>query len=428
VRRKSHVNVIARTVLANADRYRAAFQSARPFKHLCIDGFLEPEMAERALADFPAFDKKLAIDEYGRVGRKAVNSRLADISPFYRDVYRYLFSDEFLAAMSALTGIPDLIGDPSMYGGGTHENLHGQELDPHVDFNYVAGGGAHRRVNMLIYLNKAWDSSWGGDIEIHSNPRDPENNSITSYRVDFNRAVIFETNEYSWHGFGRIVLPPEQRDKISRKCLSIYLYTRERPAAEIAGTHATFYVQRPLGRHLVPGHVLTGADLDELQHAVRKRDQYIEAYQKQEELAGRRQAALEGLVNDLLANARLPVVGYAFQLRKLEGRIWPDGWVGKSLRFEMRAERRLTSVVLRADVPESAPAQERRFRIAAGAAHAREAVVTARGPFALSLPLDIAAGEVFEFSLACDSDFSPASGGSGDERMLSYTIGSCTFE
>jgi len=285
--------VIARSVLANADAFRAGFQTAEPFKHVCIDDFLEPAAAERALADFPAFDPKLALNEYGMAGGKAVNTRLAEISPFYGEFYRYLFTDEFLSAMSALTGIPDLIGDPSMYGGGTHENLHGQELDPHVDFNYVAGGAAHRRVNMLIYLNKVWDSSWGGDIEIHSNPRDPENNSITSYRVDFNRAVIFETNEYSWHGFQRIVLPPELRATNSRKCLSIYLYTVDRPAEEIAGAHATFYVQRPLGERFTPGRVLTAEDVAEIKGGFRNRDVYIESYQKQEERAGRREAELE---------------------------------------------------------------------------------------------------------------------------------------
>jgi Rps23 Pro-64 3,4-dihydroxylase Tpa1-like proline 4-hydroxylase len=104
---------------------------------------------------------------------------------------------------------------------------------------------AHRRVNLLIYLNKDWDSDWGGDIELHSDPRHPQDNRISAYRVDFNRAVLFETNEHSWHGFPQIHLPEALRATHSRKCISIYLYTRERPVEEIAGEHGTFYVQRP---------------------------------------------------------------------------------------------------------------------------------------------------------------------------------------
>ena len=115
-----------------------------------------------------------------------------------------------------------------MYGGGTHENLDGQELDPHIDFNYMEGYKVHRRANLLLYLNKDWQEEWGGQIELHSNPRDVENNEITAFNVIFNRAVIFETNEISWHGFPRVTLPANQSSR-SRKCLSVYLYTKERP-------------------------------------------------------------------------------------------------------------------------------------------------------------------------------------------------------
>ena len=57
--------------------------------------------------------------------------------------------------------------------------------------------------------------------------------------------MLFETNEYSWHGFPRIALPEDKRH-LSRKSISIYLYTKDRPEGEIAPSHGTFYVQRPL--------------------------------------------------------------------------------------------------------------------------------------------------------------------------------------
>lgn len=95
-----------------------------------------------------------------------------------------------------------------MYGGGIHDNLHGQELDPHVDFNYDEAIQLHRRLNLIVYLNKEWSSEWGGALEIHSNPRKPFENRVWSYDPLFNRCVMFETNGRSWHGFPQIDLRP----------------------------------------------------------------------------------------------------------------------------------------------------------------------------------------------------------------------------
>jgi hypothetical protein len=192
--------------------------------------------------------------------------------------------------MSRLTGIPDLIADPTLFGGGTHENLHGQSLDPHVDFNYTEDGQAHRRLNLLLYLNKGWDPNWGGSIELHSNPRDPDHNQITAINVLFNRALIFETNEISWHGFSEIDLPEQQQNR-SRKSLSIYLYTKDRPANEIVGPHATFYVQRPLEPRFVPGYVLRDSDVAYLKQSFHKRDRMIEFYHRLDEQWGRERKA-----------------------------------------------------------------------------------------------------------------------------------------
>jgi hypothetical protein len=266
-------------VLDNALDTQHRFREAKPFRHVAIDNFLAKEACEALLRDFPRFDKRKAINEHGEIGRKAVVESVSQVSPFYGSFYRYINSKPFLEAMSDLTGIPDLIADETLFGGGTHENLEGQGLDTHVDFNIDERRMLHRRVNLLIYLNREWDESWGGNIELHSDPWTPGNDQIRSFAPVFNRALIFETNEYSWHGFERIKLP-DDRKHLSRKSFSIYLYTRDRPADEVVAPHTTFYVPRPLPQNIHEGTTLTPRDVEEIRIAMASREGLLRMYQK----------------------------------------------------------------------------------------------------------------------------------------------------
>jgi hypothetical protein len=160
---------VSRSVVEDSRRLRDSFLHARPFQHTVIENFFEPAFAERLLADFPAFNPDPARNEiYGGVWGKAVNTRIQQISPAYEELHELIGSPEF----------PDPMTDPALYGGGTHENLHGQDLDPHVDFNYDEPQKLHRRLNPIVFLNKGWKRD--GSLEIHANPRRPAENRIRS--------------------------------------------------------------------------------------------------------------------------------------------------------------------------------------------------------------------------------------------------------
>lgn len=271
--------MIRRGVIDGAADIRGRFEAATPFPHALVEGFLEDGAAESLLRDFPAFDDRHAVNEHGTVGRKAVVERVTAVSPFYASFYRYINSSGFLDAMSALTGIPGLIADETLHGGGTHENLDGQGLDMHVDFNIDERRMLHRRVNLLIYLNKEWEDDWGGLIEFQSDPWSAQGNVVRSFRPLFNHAVIFATSEHSWHGFRQIALPPG-RKHLSRKSFSIYLYTRDRPASEAVAPHTTFYVPQPLTTRIEAGVTLTERDADAIKEAVSNRDSLLRLYQR----------------------------------------------------------------------------------------------------------------------------------------------------
>ncbi len=252
------------------------FEQAQPFSHLVIDNFLREDFCQALLDEFPAFDRERARTENGTIGRKAVHNQVCDIGKHYRTLDEVIQSPEFLEWLSRATGIPDLLYDPDYFGGGTHENRHGQDLDPHVDFNRHPITYHHRRLNLIVYLNHEWSEEWGGAIEFHRDPRlSPQDNRIIKVQPLFNRCVIFATHDHSWHGFERITLPEGDADPRSRKSVALYFYSKTRPAHEYTGHHSTIYVERPLPEHIQPGIQLTDEDYQQIQVLLARRDQHL---------------------------------------------------------------------------------------------------------------------------------------------------------
>lgn len=214
------------------------------------------------------------------------------LGPSYARLDDLVRSAPFLELVSAITGIPDLLYDPHYFGGGTHDNRQGQGLDAHVDFNRHPVTHSHRRLNLIVYLNRNWQADWGGVLELHRDPR-ADDDQVTRVLPGWNRAVVFETTESSWHGFTPISLPAAEADR-SRRSIALYFYTRERPSAELADTHSTIYVNPPLPARLVTGRVLSEADVGELRQLLKDRDQHIQR------LYGEAQAMQARLENSLL--------------------------------------------------------------------------------------------------------------------------------
>ncbi len=260
-------------VVASADAIGERFNTASPFRHVVIDNFFKPEFCEKLLADFPPFEEKLARDENGNIGRKAVHQGVAHLGENYHQLDELVKSEPFRQLVTRMTGIEELHYDPHYFGGGTHNNLDGQDLDPHVDFTHHPITGLHRRMNLIVYLNKEWKKEWGGNIELHKDPYvPPEEDEIVSVEPLFNRAVIFETNDISWHGFPRIQLPADKKH-LSRKSFALYYYTPTRP--EKIKPHSTIYVERHLPSQIRCGHTLTAHDEATVKNLLARRDQHL---------------------------------------------------------------------------------------------------------------------------------------------------------
>ena len=198
------------------------FQSASPFPHIVIDNFLSLEIVEALLEEFPNDSDPIweASDQKGiQVKLRSNWQSESDIRPETRSVVHFLNSGAVMKRLSELTGIETLISDPYFTGGGLNCTKRDGLLDVHADGNWHHAMGVHRRLNVILYLNKTWDSSWGGALELWD---ENLNGCVKSIDPHFNRLIIFETHDRTYHGHPTpLMCPPDQ----SRKSLILYYYT-----------------------------------------------------------------------------------------------------------------------------------------------------------------------------------------------------------
>lgn len=255
-----------------ANALRGDFDNARPFKHLVLCDFFEEALLADLVREFPSFERTDCRNENGELGRKGVHTNIAELGGAYKRLDRFIQSQSFLDWLSDSTGIAELLYDPFYFGGGTHENRAGQELDLHIDFNFHPVTRWHRRLNLIIYLNDDWNSDWGGQLVLQQDPRDSQSCSV-SISPQKNCCVIFETTESSWHGFEKIRCPDNE---LGRKSIALYFYTRERPVKDTADVHSTVYIDRLLPDHLHAGHTLSAQDIVEIRTLLSKRDKHLD--------------------------------------------------------------------------------------------------------------------------------------------------------
>jgi Rps23 Pro-64 3,4-dihydroxylase Tpa1-like proline 4-hydroxylase len=231
----THINPIDR------DALRETIRTSQPVRNFCIDNFLEESFANEVLAAYPSFEEAI------KVGRSfsAVNEKgkvqVTDSSSFAEpiaELNQTLASPEFLEMLSDVFEMPNLLADEKLVGGGIHQTGARGHLDVHVDFNYLAERELHRRLNILIYFNKDWKPEYGGNIELWD--KDVKT-CVHSFSPIFNRCVIFETNEISYHGVTAVKCPEGQ----ARKSFAAYYYTREAPAHWNGQAHTTIFKARP---------------------------------------------------------------------------------------------------------------------------------------------------------------------------------------
>lgn len=207
------------------------FKAGKPFNHIVIDNFWRPEIAQELVAEFPDYNSDVWTAHYHNPleDKKACNHWDRFPKTTYQ-AFDYLNGDGFTNIVEHITDTWGIKNDVGLHGGGWHCHHKGGKLNIHLDYSIHPKLKLERHFNLIIYMTPNWNPKWGGGLEFWSSDENGKPiECSTTVENKFNRAVIFDTTQNSWHGLPEQLNCPEG---INRQSLAIYYLTDPNSSAD----------------------------------------------------------------------------------------------------------------------------------------------------------------------------------------------------
>lgn len=199
----------------NIQSLQEEYSKAQPFEHIIVDDFLDPIYAEKICQQFP--DVNDTWHEYKNpIEVKYTYDNINELNVEIKNYFYYLSHPEMIQIMQKITNINDLEIDEYLHGAGLHTHPRYGRLNIHLDYEKHPYSCKERRLNIILFISKNWNTEWNGANELWNHD---VSRCIKKTHVKFNRAIIFKTNDISWHGVPDKILCPEN---IFRKSLAYY--------------------------------------------------------------------------------------------------------------------------------------------------------------------------------------------------------------
>ena len=231
-----------RQVSVDLDRLRdqagtlaAEYRAARPFPHVVLDGVVDVSPQDLEHFPPPEWDGWQALGTSYEF-QKFVCADIARIPEPFAQLIDDLSRPRFLRILEQITGIPALLPDPYLTGGGLHLSGPGGVLMPHID-------APHRLPHLLPdepvppgqrarLPERGLAGGVRGRLELRTDGGGGERKTVVP---ELGRCVIFTTDDKSVHGF-----PDPIVDGRWRRSLALYYYTSQE-AADFSGDATTFW-------------------------------------------------------------------------------------------------------------------------------------------------------------------------------------------
>ena len=204
----------------NIDDLQKNFKKTSPINHIVIENLLPTEIAAKLDSSFPEKNNLKLRSETQERKYSAVEW---DVKSKIIEECLYSFQDKkVIKAISKISKIDDLSGDPELYAGGVSYMDKDCFLNPHIDNSHDRLRERYRRLNLLYYVSIDWNiNKNGGELMLFPN-------GIKSTPVlippIFNSLVIMRTDNKSLHGVSKI-----NSNDAARKCISNYYFSHSSP-------------------------------------------------------------------------------------------------------------------------------------------------------------------------------------------------------
>ncbi len=197
------------------------YGSNKPFDHCIIDNFFNRKIAYALEKEFPKFNSEIWHQYNNPIEVKKVCNNWNAFPELTYKVFNYLNSDQFLKTIrKVIFKNTKLYSDIGLNGGGWHIHKQGGKLNTHLDYSLHPKLGLQRKLNIIIYLNSNWKKEWDGNLGLWSNESEERPGKLVKEIVPkFNRAILFDTTQNSWHGLPNPLKCPNDE---YRKSLAVY--------------------------------------------------------------------------------------------------------------------------------------------------------------------------------------------------------------
>jgi dTDP-glucose 4,6-dehydratase len=180
----------------NINILKNEYKNALPFEHIIINNFLNEEYINKIYEEFPTnFDSWYKY--YNPIEIKYANDDINNMGQNIKDLFYTLCTDEAIDMFKRISGIFNLEYDPYLHGAGLHTHPRNGRLNMHLDYEKHPYLEKERRLNIILYLSKDWKEEWNGHTELWDKDM---KECVKKSPVKFNTAIIFKTNEISYHG------------------------------------------------------------------------------------------------------------------------------------------------------------------------------------------------------------------------------------